>query len=229
MGATPPAGAVVTQIAAETLWLLPQRAIYLPERRTLLIADVHFGKAAAFRAAGIPLPGGTTRETLHRLSAALAATGAAHVIVLGDLLHARSGVTPAMIDRVAAWRAGYPHLSWSLVRGNHDRHAGHAPADWHIEVLKEGHALGPFRLRHDPAAVDGGYVLAGHVHPSIRLTGTARENIRLPCFRFDRAVGVLPAFGSFTGGHDIEPQAHDRVWVIAEDRVLAVERPPPAL
>ena len=34
------------QLAGEELWLLPEKAIYWPAQQALLIADVHFGKAA---------------------------------------------------------------------------------------------------------------------------------------------------------------------------------------
>jgi metallophosphoesterase superfamily enzyme len=43
---------------------------------------------------------------------------------------------------------------------------------------------------------------------------------RLPAFVFERRVGLLPAFGSFTGGGDVEPAPGDRSFVIADDEVL---------
>ena len=54
-------------VAGETLTLFPERAAFWQRENTLLVADVHFGKAAAFRAGGIPVPGGTTAEALGRL------------------------------------------------------------------------------------------------------------------------------------------------------------------
>ena len=75
------------QAGGTTLRLLAQRALFLPEHGTLLVADAHIGKAVSFRRLGVPVPGGTTTETLDRLSAAIAATGADHVVFLGDLLH----------------------------------------------------------------------------------------------------------------------------------------------
>ena len=56
-------------VAGEALLLLPERAAYIERTRTLLIADAHFGKAAAFRAAGVLVPRGTTGGTLGRLDA----------------------------------------------------------------------------------------------------------------------------------------------------------------
>ncbi|MEZ4681209.1 MAG: metallophosphoesterase [Caldilineaceae bacterium] len=112
------------EVANETLHLLPERALYWPRTQTLFIADPHFGKDATFRAHAIPLPQGTTRTELDRLSQAIERTGAQKLIILGDLLHAAKGREPALLDTVTAWRAEQATLSIYLVRGNHDRHAG---------------------------------------------------------------------------------------------------------
>ena len=52
----------------QLLMLLPEKCIFLPESDTLLVADVHIGKAVSFRALGVPVPGGTTGETLALLT-----------------------------------------------------------------------------------------------------------------------------------------------------------------
>ena len=80
----------------------------------------------------------------------------------------------------------------------------------------------PFALAHHPVAVQGGYVLAGHVHPCAVLTGPARQRERVPCFRFGRDVGILPAFGEFTGCAEIEVEDGDAVWVVTDAAVLPV-------
>ena len=46
-------------IAGTRLLLLADRAAYWPEQKTLLVADVHFGKAGTYRALGQPVPAGT--------------------------------------------------------------------------------------------------------------------------------------------------------------------------
>src|SRR5690606_20889355 len=92
MSTAPPGGAPVT-IAGEAVILLSERAIAWPAQRTLIIADPHWGKAAAFRAHGVPVPGGTTAADLARLDSALAGAGATRLIVLGDFWHARRGRT----------------------------------------------------------------------------------------------------------------------------------------
>ena len=90
--------------------------------------------------------------------------------------------------------------------------------------------LGPFALCHYPRPVAGAYVLAGHWHPCVSVRGRAFERLRLPCFWLgddsgqepSRAVGVLPAFGSFTGMHPVRGLPGDRVFAIADDRVVPI-------
>ena len=64
------------ELAGESVSLLPERAIYWPREGALIVADLHWGKAASFRAAGVPIPSGTTSADLARLNRALDRTGA---------------------------------------------------------------------------------------------------------------------------------------------------------
>lgn len=210
----------------EPLRLMPERVLHLPERRTLLVADVHIGKAASFRALGVPVPGGTTAETLSRLDAAIARSSARSIVFLGDFLHSRLGRAPATLDALAQWRAAHVDLDLVLVRGNHDRHAGDPPSALGIETVDDGWRLGPFVCRHAPEAAGAGYVLAGHVHPAVTLRSAGDGRLRLPCFHFGAAAGVLPAFGAFTGSAIVGRTHADRVFAVADDRVLEVPPPP---
>ena len=60
--------AVVIEFGGHSLQLLGDRAMYWAATRTLIVADVHVGKAATFRALGVPVPGGITAKDLARLS-----------------------------------------------------------------------------------------------------------------------------------------------------------------
>ena len=123
------------EIGGAPLVLLAERAVFLPDQGALLVADVHVGKAASFRGLGVPVPHGTTQGTLARLSAALAATGAARLIVLGDLVHSVRSFAPSTSEALASWRATNAALRITLLRGNHDARAGDPPAELGIDVI----------------------------------------------------------------------------------------------
>ena len=212
-------------IAGEELRLLPERAAFWTRTRTLFVADFHLGKAASFRNAGIPMPTGTTTENVDRLERCIARHGATRLVFLGDFLHSAEGRAERTLARFTEWRAARKDLDIVLVRGNHDDRAGDPPADWGMRCVDPGEGMAPFALVHEPKPVRGGYALAGHIHPAVRLTGGAGESLRLPCFWFGPRVGVLPSFGAFTGSAVVRPKAGDRVFVVAEDEVLPVGLP----
>jgi len=218
-------GAVDFGWQGQRFGLLPQRALYWREMSALLVADVHLGKAGAFRAAGVAVPEGVTGATLDRLSDALRASGAARLILLGDLLHHRSGVDAALLDALRAWRETHAAITIDLVLGNHDIRAGRLPPDVGLTVHDDALELGGITLTHEPRDADTRPTIAGHVHPVVRLRGRGRQSVRGPAFVFGKHSALLPAFGAFTGGHVVTPNAEDAVFVVGPGEVAAVGRP----
>jgi DNA ligase-associated metallophosphoesterase len=217
-----PAGAVTHTVAGELLVLLPDRAIWIPERHMVIVADLHWGKAAAFRAAFVPVPMGTTTSDLARLTRVLHDTAATSLVVLGDLLHARAGRHADTLATIAAWREAHRAVAITLVRGNHDAHAGDPPASFRIACVDAPYAIGPLIGVHEPQEHPGGYVLAGHLHPCVSVRGRGRQHARLSAFVFGPRVGVLPAFSSFTGTGMYERSEQDTLFVIADRDVIAL-------
>jgi hypothetical protein len=82
----------------------------------------------------------------------------------------------------------------------------------------------PFALSHHPARSPGHYVLAGHLHPALRIEAGG-DRLRLPCFAFGPAVGLLPAFGAFTGQMNIAPDPDMRCFVATPDRYSKCRTP----
>jgi DNA ligase-associated metallophosphoesterase len=207
---------------AERLWLLPERAAWLPEARTLLVADLHLGKAETFQAHGIPLPSDGDAATLNVLLDLAQRWRPALVLVLGDLIHGRLGLTAELRQKLAA----LPELLGAplrLVGGNHER------GSW-IQGLscEPSLALGALWLSHEPEARPGLLNVCGHRHP-VAVVGQGGERLRLPCFAYDEAAERLwlPAFGELTGGHPCTDG--ERLWLVAEGQVLAWRQPAQAL
>jgi DNA ligase-associated metallophosphoesterase len=217
--------ALATVVGGEHVELMAERALHWPRERTLFVADVHLGKAATFRAHGVPLPRGVTATDLDRLSRLLERTGATRIVVLGDLIHARAGRVASLDDAVVAWRQAHRGVRVILVRGNHDKHAGDPPPAWDVECVADPHAFAPFLACHAPVSPPSGYALCGHVHPGVRLYGRGEETARLPCFVLGPRHAVLPAFGRFTGLALVAPAAGSRLVAIAGSTLFPL---PPA-
>lgn len=205
----------------QTLQLHPFRAIYWEEQNSLLLADLHLGKAAHFRKAGLAVPAQAGDTNWDRLISLLFDLKPARVLFLGDLFH--SDYNPAWEDLTQLIQQFQP-ISFELIPGNHDILAEPMYQEAGLILHPVTVTLGPFYLTHHPQAETpaGLYNLAGHIHPSVRLQGAARQSLRLPCFYFGARGGLLPAFGAFTGTADIPVQLGDRVFVIAEGQVLEV-------
>ncbi len=198
----------------ERLELLAQRAVWDPQRRVLLVADLHLGKAESFQAQGIPLPSDGDAATLNVLLELAASWRPEQVVVLGDLIHSRLGLTGELRAKLAA----LPELlgcPLRLIGGNHER------GSWIAGLAQErSQALGPWWLSHEPEPRAGHLNLCGHLHP-VALLGRSGDRLRLSCFsycpRSDRLA--LPAFGALTGGMPLP--GHEQQWLVAEGAVLA--------
>ncbi|SMX40168.1 ligase-associated DNA damage response endonuclease PdeM [Maliponia aquimaris] len=173
---------------------LPSGALHWPDQSLLVVSDLHLGKSARLSAVGgAQLPPYETRETLHRLDADLAATGARRVICLGDSFDA-PGIDAVLPEDDLTWltrlQAG---RDWTWIAGNHD------PAP----VTLKGH----HRAEHREAALvfrhiatpEGQAEVSGHYHPKARLCARGRSLTR-PCFLVDEVRLILPAYGAYTGG-----------------------------
>lgn len=206
----------------EDLTLLPEKAILWSARNTLILTDTHFGKTASFRKAGIPVPEQTTQDDLERLSSIVDRTGATRLLLLGDFMHARTSRQEAVLTSIGNWRRRYSELIIDLVQGNHDRSSGPPLNEWKINYHLGPLLEPPFLFSHDPLEEGEHYVMSGHIHPAVTLWDGTHRKVRLPCFSFGPRQALLPAFGSFTGTYEIEPQKTDRIFVIAEDEVIEV-------
>jgi DNA ligase-associated metallophosphoesterase len=144
----------------ERFVLLPEKAAFWPAMKTLFVADFHLGKAASFRRAGIPLPPGTTTETVERLGRAVDKTRARRVVFLGDFLHSAEGRAQRTFAKFGEWRQARAKLELTVVRGNHDVKAGDPPDAWGARCIEAGERLGPFVLNHEPGASRSGYARA---------------------------------------------------------------------
>ncbi len=200
------------------LLLLPEGAAFLTSCSMLIVADVHLGKSATFRAQGLPIPEGDTARDFQRLIDLALKYGATRLVIAGDLFHAPSGITPELEDALERFLAEIG-IHVTLVMGNHDIKLRALPEQLHpVPYLDVGENL---RIIHDPAHTSGDRLhLSGHWHPVVKIPDGKRTSLRLPCFLLRENTLIIPAFGSFTGGAIMKTRVGDRVFVSLRDEII---------
>lgn len=201
--------------------LLPDRAIWWGGCRTLIIADLHLGKAATFRARGIPVPAGNTTRDLQRLSKLIQDHNPHHLFILGDLIHAPE--SEEALQTFLRWRQQYPNLTISAVLGNHDQYLPKEILSRAVDVYESPFQQAGFEFTHQPMDFPSVPTLAGHLHPVVRLTDFDGSGIYLPCFAVRDRLIILPAFSRFTGGCKIEPQSGMICYVAGAGQVVPLK------
>ncbi len=183
-------------IRGEQLIFTNQRALYWPKTKGLIISDLHIGKTAHFRKNGIPVPADLLVGDLARLEELVQHFEAEHLYIVGDFLHAGKNTDFLIFEK---WRARFPELLITIIKGNHDRYKPgfleELGIDWEDNYLDER----PFRLIHIPEDHEDLFSISGHLHPGVTVRLDRHSSLRLPCFRLSDQQLILPAFSKFTG------------------------------
>lgn len=189
-------------------WFLPVAAgaLYWESEDTLLVADLHLEKGAAFAARGMMLPPYDTRSTLQRLAACLDHFSPRRVVALGDSFH-RSELAGRLSaddrEELAALQQG---RDWYWILGNHDPDLPESIGGFVCRSLM----IGGITLCHQPS-LSRAPEIAGHLHPVARIARRG-EGIRRKCFATDGNRLVMPAFGAYAGGLNVLDEAFSSLF-----------------
>ncbi len=206
-------------IRNNTFTLGSEKELFWPEKKTLIISDLHLGKIKHFSSNGIQVPLQANQNNYWRLSSLLSKYNCKRILILGDLFHSvYNSEWEAFIDFIK----NYSELNWVLVKGNHDILGDHewkrAGLTVHEELIESG-----IIFTHEPLEKSSEfYNIYGHIHPAVRLEGMALQRLKLPCFFFGKTEGILPAFGEFTGTHVVKPKKGESVYALGEGQVIKV-------
>lgn len=204
----------LVEIEGEEIILSPYKACYWKKKSTLILSDLHLGKAGHFRKHGIPISRKVHLADIQILERLILQFNPERVLLLGDLFHS---------DENLEWQDfvlfldHYQNVEFVLVQGNHDILEEYPPKLKVVQKIEEN----PFSFTHIKEDCPW-YNISGHIHPGIRINGKARQGVTIPCFWFSNDYAIIPAFGQFTGIKKIKPAKADRIFAIAEDSVIAL-------
>lgn len=204
----------------------PSGALFWPERRTLVVSDLHLETGSSYARTGQMLPPYDTMVTLARLAEVFARLRPERVIALGDSFHDPYGAERLADDARATLRRMTGAAEFVWIAGNHDRVGAGLLGGLVCETL----TVAGVTFRHIPEpGVTATREVAGHLHPAARIEVRGRS-VKRRCFvGCDRRL-VMPAFGCLTGGLSVRhpafaalwPETAPRLHMIGRDRVYSV-------
>jgi DNA ligase-associated metallophosphoesterase len=189
-------------VAGHRVRPLAAGALYWEDEDTLLVADLHLEKGAAFAALGMLLPPYDTRTTLERLAKVISAVDPLRVVALGDSFHhsdSAARLTPDDLRFLLKLQQG---REWFWICGNHDPHLPPCIGGAMCATL----TIRGVTLRHEPSPAQPAREIAGHLHPVARIARRGAA-IRRRCFATDGHRLVMPAFGAYAGGLNVLDEA----------------------
>jgi uncharacterized protein len=189
-------------LAGVTLIADPAGALYWPEEKLLVAADLHLEKGSAYAARGVLLPPYDTAATLARLARLIERYAPRLVVALGDSFHDGGGPARMADNSRVALMAVQRGRDWVWLAGNHDPD----PADNIGGRFADALAFGGLTFRHEPSVEASDGEIAGHLHPLACIVQRGRA-LRRRCFASDGRRLVMPAFGSYAGGLNVRHRA----------------------
>ncbi len=184
------------RFADEELTLTNRRTLYWERKNSLILSDLHLGKAAHFRKNGIALPAQSAIRDLLQLEHLLLHYRPGQMFVVGDLIHAGAN---REVDLFKDLTVKFPDTEFILIKGNHDRFSERRLKEMGIHEVHTALEISRITLSHEPLQGNRGSQINGHVHPGIRIKMPIRGFIRFPCFVVTENGMILPAFSQFTG------------------------------
>ena len=195
------------QVAGAALLADPDGALYWPEEKLLVVADLHLEKGSAFAKRGVLLPPYDTASTLARLARLVEHYAPRVLIALGDSFHDDHGpLRMSDLDRIKL-KGMQRGRDWIWIAGNHDPDLPPDIGGRFADTL----AIGALTFRHEPSERAPEGEIAGHLHPVARVAQRGRAVSRR-CFATDGRQLIMPAFGAYTGGLNVRDQAICRLF-----------------
>ena len=188
-------------------------ALYWPEQKALLVADLHLEKGSAFARLGQFLPPYDSQHTLDQLALDIAHFKPQKVICLGDSFHDVDGpkrMAANVAERLHSLTAAQ---EWIWLTGNHDPVLSDPLGGVAVEAMTLASSATRLSLCHEPGGspiagepLERQLEICGHLHPAARIPARGRT-LRCKCFVLTNERIIMPAYGSYTGGLELDDEA----------------------
>ena len=169
------------------------------DKQIAIISDLHLEKGSSFGPSGQFLPPYDSEETLKKLSKGIKSHNIKKVILLGDTFHDKNSLNRMNINTQKKLKSLTNLYEFILIEGNHDKNIIYEIPSHKILRLND------IEFIHE-AIVDDRHQISGHFHPVATIKSSIKK-ITAKCLLHTNNHIILPSFGTYTGGLNINDPA----------------------
>ena len=195
-------------------------SIYITKLGILLISDLHIGKSYSCAKNGNFLPPFEIDETIEKIKSIVDFYNPKKIISLGDSFHEAS--TLEIIDKIYIKNLNkiFKEREVIFIDGNHD--AELKSKEKIDAIFTDSLKLDNFNFTHikNSKIINNLFEFSGHFHPKVSIIFN-RVTYSLKCFVLGKNFCILPSFGTYTGGLNINSNTLKKI-IPQEKTVIAI-------
>ena len=166
------------------------------EKKIAIVSDLHLEKGSSFASSGQFVPPFDSEETLNKLINFLKIHEVKIIILLGDTFHDRGALNRMSSKVKSIFDSLVENYEIIFVLGNHENKMKSAFIKFY-----ERYIVDDIPFLHE-AVLEKKYQISGHFHPVASLKINSKQ-ITEKCLIHSENHIIMPAFGEFTGGLNI--------------------------
>ena len=166
------------------------------EKKIAIVSDLHLEKGSSFASLGQFIPPFDSEETLKKLINFFKTHEVQTIILLGDTFHDRGALNRMSSKVKSIFDSLVENYEIIFVLGNHENKMKSAFIKFY-----ERYIVDDIHFLHE-AVLEKKYQISGHFHPVASLKINSKK-ITEKCLIHSENHIIMPAFGEFTGGLNI--------------------------
>jgi DNA ligase-associated metallophosphoesterase len=166
------------------------------EKKIAIVSDLHLEKGSSFASLGQFIPPYDSEETLKKLINFLKTHEVQTIILLGDTFHDGGALNRMSLKVKSIFDSLVENYEIIFVLGNHENKMKSAFIKFY-----ERYIVDDIHFLHE-AVLEKKYQISGHFHPVASLKINSKK-ITEKCLIHSENHLIMPAFGEFTGGLNI--------------------------
>jgi len=174
----------------------PEGILFWLEKKIAIVSDLHLEKGSSYAASGQFIPPYDSLETLNNLIKSVEKNKVSELILVGDVFHDQKALERMSEDVRSLFKSLIKRYKTIFIRGNHD-------SGLSLEGVYccDEYVLENIHFVHEASKKNINQI-SGHFHPVVSLKINSKK-ITTKCLVVSKKSIILPSYGKFTGGLNI--------------------------